>query len=110
MGLPVRIATALVTGEGLELYVGEQMGLEAIRATAIMIAIDPSALKNESGGLLPGRRMAIFRNNVGDPSDIRKLLDITGVGGLLVDLVGDRATKYFAPLTSDGRTTRIALV
>jgi len=109
MGLPVRIATAFVTGEGLELYVGEQMGLEAIRTTAVMIAIDPSALKNESGSLR-GRRKAVFRNTVGDPSDIRKLLDIAGIGGLLGDLVGDCATEYFAPLKSDGRTTRIALV
>jgi len=102
MGLPVRVATASVTGEGLELYVGEQMRFEAIRTTAIMIATDPGALKNESSSLLPRRRKVIFRNNVRDPSDIRKPLDIAGVGVLLGDLVGDRATEYFAPLTSDG--------
>jgi len=79
----------------------EQMGLEAIRATAIMIAIDPSAMKNERHSLLPGRRKAIFRNNTGDPPDIRKPLDIADSGGLLGDLVGDGATEYFAALESD---------
>jgi len=101
MGLPVRIATALVTGEGLELYVREQMGLEAIRMTAIMVAIDPGALKNERGSLLPRRRKAIFRNNVGDPSDIRKLFHIADKLALLGDLVDDRAAKYFAALESE---------
>jgi len=86
------------------------MGLEATGATAIMVAINPGALISESGGLLPRRRKAIFRNNVGDPSDIRKLLDIAGIGGMLGDLVGDRAAKYFAQLKSDGGTTRIALI
>jgi len=41
-GLPlVRVAIAFVTREELEVNVSDQMGLEAIRTTAIMIAIDP---------------------------------------------------------------------
>jgi len=100
MSLPVRIATALVAGEGFEAYVSEYMGLEAIWTTAIMIAIDPGALKNESGSLLSRRRKAIFRNNVGDPSDLRKLFDIAGIGGQLGDLVGDHTAKHLAALES----------
>ena len=101
MGLPVRITTALVAGEGLELYVGEHMGLEAIRAGARMVATNPGALKNEGGSLLPGRRNIVFKNNVSDPLDIREPLDIAGTGGYLGHLVGDCAAKYFAPLVSD---------
>jgi hypothetical protein len=81
---------------------GEQMRLEAIGTTAIVVAINPDAVKNEVGSLAPRRRKATIRNNVGDPTDIRKLLDVTGVGGQLGDLVGDRAAKDFAPLESDG--------
>jgi len=67
-------------------------------------------MKDERGSLLPGRRKAIFRNNAGDPSDIRKPLDIAGSGGLLGDLVGNGATEYFAALEGDGRITGIALL
>jgi len=88
MSLPVRIATAFVAGEGFEAYVSEYMGLEAIRTTAMVVSTNPGALKNESGGLLPGG------------SDVHKLCDITSRGGHLGGLVGDRAEKYFAPLES----------
>ena len=98
----MRIATALVAGEGLELYMGEHMGLEAIGAGARMGATNPGALKNESGSLLPRRRKIVFRNNISDPLDIREPLDIAGIGGQLGLLVGDCAAKYFAPLASDG--------
>ena len=54
MNIPVRLATALVAGEWLKLNVGVYMGLEAVRATANMVAINPGTLKNESGSLLPG--------------------------------------------------------
>jgi hypothetical protein len=78
------------------------MRLEAIGTTAIMVATNPDAVKNEAGSLLPGRRMAIFRNSVGGLTDIRKLLDVTGIDGQLGDLVGDHAAKDFAPLESGG--------
>ena len=100
MSLPARIAAALVAGEGLELYMGEHMGLEAIRTGARRVATNPGALKNESGSPLPGRRRIVFRNNISDPLDIREPLDIAGTDGQLGLLVGDCAAKYFAPLVS----------
>jgi hypothetical protein len=78
------------------------MRLEAIGTTAIMVAINPNAVKNEVGSLAPRRRKATTGNNAGDPTDIRKLLDVTEIGGQLGDLVGDRAAKYLAPLESGG--------
>jgi len=77
------------------------MGLEAIGTTAIMVTINPGALKNERGSLLPGRNKIIFWNSVSNSSDICKLFEIASTRGLLGDLVGDRAAKYFAPLKSD---------
>ena len=97
----MRIATAFVAGEGHEAYVSENMGLEAIRTGARMVATNPGALKNETGSLLHGRREVVLRNNVRDPLDIREPLDIAGIGGQLGLLVGDCAAKYFAPLVSD---------
>ena len=54
MSIPVRFATALVAGERLKVNVGVHMGLEAVRTTATMVAINPGTLKNESRRLLPG--------------------------------------------------------
>ena len=93
----MRIATAFVAGEGHEAYVSENMGLEAIRTGAGMVATNPCALKNETGSLLHGRREIV---NLRVPLDHRELADIAGMGEPLGDLVGDYAAKNVAPLES----------
>jgi len=97
----VRIPTTSVAGERLEVDVDVHVVLEAVRASANMVATNPGALKNGRGRLLPKRRNAIFRNIVHDPSNIREPFDIAGREGQLGDLVGDRAAKYIAPLASE---------
>jgi len=100
---PVTIATTSVAGEWLEPDVSEHMGLQAVRAAAIMVAPSPSALEHGKGRHVPGRRQGVVGKTVGEPYDISELLDIAGAGsGQLVRLVGDRAAKYFAPLSGGG--------
>ena len=101
MSLPVRIPTPSVAGERLEEDVSVHVGLEAVRAIANMVAINPGALKYDRGSLLPGRRNVIFRNIVCGPSNLRELFDIAGRDGQLGDLAGDRAAKNIAPVARD---------
>ena len=52
MNSPVGIATASVAGEGLEAYTSEDVGLQALRATATMVAFGPGTLKGEAYNFL----------------------------------------------------------
>jgi len=97
----VRIPTPSVAGERFVLDVSVYVGLEAVGASANMVAANPGAMKNGSGSLLPGRRNAIFRNIVWDLSNIREPFDIAGRERQLGGLVGDRAAKYIAPVASE---------
>ena len=61
--LPESISTGLVAQEGFKTYVGEHMGLEAVRAAVFMVASGPGALKGETGSALPGGRKRDDRKN-----------------------------------------------
>jgi len=98
----VEIATASVAGEGLEAYMSEDVGLQAVRTTATMVAFSLGTLKGEGGRFLPGRRKGILRNIVSDPLSIGEHLDLAGASRQLVPLVEDRAAEYCTPLESDG--------
>ena len=86
MNSPVGVTTAYVAEDGLEAYMSEDVGLQAVRATTTIVAFGPGTRKGEGGSLLSGRKRSILRNIVGEPLDLGELLDPAGASGQLVCL------------------------
>jgi len=80
----------------------EDVRVQAVRATAIIVAFGPGTLKGAGGRLLVRRSKSVLRDTDSQPLDNGELLDFAGASRQLVHLVEDRAAEYCAPLESDG--------